>query len=205
MTMDEIFAAEDVLVGLRAPTKRALLDALARRAGAALGLDSEVIAAACRIGRNWVPPASGRASAYPMRGSMRSRGPTASWRGCVSRSPSTPSTTRLSTSWSCCFYLLIPRATAPPHWRKSPGACVIGTWRHPCAVRGMPPRSARWRVGRTRSRLAARSDRLRRTRRRADARSRPQRSATRPDDPGTGRRRARGPPGQPSARGHPGR
>ncbi|MFC6788252.1 PTS sugar transporter subunit IIA [Methylobacterium komagatae] len=44
--MDEIFAAEDVLVGLRAPNKRALLDTLARRAGAALGLDPEMIAAA---------------------------------------------------------------------------------------------------------------------------------------------------------------
>ncbi|WP_426215653.1 PTS sugar transporter subunit IIA [Methylobacterium sp. NFXW15] len=44
--MDEIFAAEDMLVGLRAPTKRALLDALARRASAALGLDPEMIASA---------------------------------------------------------------------------------------------------------------------------------------------------------------
>ena len=46
MTMDEIFAAEDMLVGLRASNKRALLETLARRAGAALGLDPEMIAAA---------------------------------------------------------------------------------------------------------------------------------------------------------------
>ena len=45
MTVDEIIAAEDVLVGLRAPAKGALLDALATRAAARLGLGAAAILA----------------------------------------------------------------------------------------------------------------------------------------------------------------
>ncbi len=45
MTVDEIIAPDDVLVGLRAPGKGALLEALATRAAARLGLGAEAILA----------------------------------------------------------------------------------------------------------------------------------------------------------------
>jgi PTS system nitrogen regulatory IIA component len=45
MTVDEILASDDVLVGLRAPGKKALLEALAGHAAARLGLGAEAILA----------------------------------------------------------------------------------------------------------------------------------------------------------------
>ncbi|URD37227.1 PTS sugar transporter subunit IIA [Methylobacterium tardum] len=43
MTVDELLAPSDVLVGLRAATKNALLEDLARRAAAALGIGPDAI------------------------------------------------------------------------------------------------------------------------------------------------------------------
>ncbi|MBY0255839.1 MAG: hypothetical protein K2X54_31390 [Methylobacterium organophilum] len=57
MTIDEILAPEDVLAGLRAPSKKALLESLAARAADRLGLAVDVILAPLARGRNWVRPA----------------------------------------------------------------------------------------------------------------------------------------------------
>ncbi len=67
MTIEEILAPEDVLAGLRAPSKKALLESLAARAADRLGIGVDEILAPLARGRSWARPASGMAWRCPTR------------------------------------------------------------------------------------------------------------------------------------------